>query len=135
MLFRNVPESDPEDLLTGCIRFDPSKAETMQLSLQEPDLDALARKVAGLVIDRLGELRSELPEHQVDELLDESGAAEVLGLRPSTLTKWRQLQKGPPYHALTNGADGRAAIRYARRDLLAWAAERRVDPTREEVAE
>ena len=108
----------------------------MQHSLPAADLDTLARKVAGLVVDRLAILGCcDLPDQRVDELLDEAAAAEVLRLRPSTLTKWRQLKKGPPYHALSNGDEARAAIRYRRSDLLRWTAERRIDPAREEDAE
>jgi excisionase family DNA binding protein len=49
-----------------------------------------------------------------DALLDELQAAQLLGLSSRTLQAWRAKGEGPPFVRA-----GRA-IRYRRRDLMAW---------------
>jgi predicted DNA-binding transcriptional regulator AlpA len=50
----------------------------------------------------------------LDALLAEVHAAELLGLSTRTLQSWRSKSEGPPFVRA-----GRA-VRYRRRDLLAW---------------
>lgn len=52
-------------------------------------------------------------------LLDTEKAAEILGLKPSTLDGWRCRGGGPPYLKLG------AAVRYVESELLEWALSRR----------
>jgi predicted DNA-binding transcriptional regulator AlpA len=52
-------------------------------------------------------------------LVNEAGAAALLGLKPRTLTEWRMLGTGPAYVRISN-----RCIRYRLSDLDAWAAER-----------
>jgi hypothetical protein len=51
-----------------------------------------------------------------DALLDEQGAARVLGISPRYLQKHRSTGDGPAYVKISA-----RCIRYRRRDLLAWA--------------
>ena len=53
----------------------------------------------------------------MQRLIDTRSAADRLGLRPSTLTQWRWLGKGPRYRKLG------AAVRYHVDDIDAWADE------------
>lgn len=55
----------------------------------------------------------------LDRLLTVEQAAAFLNLRPRTLNKWRVIGGGPAYIAISN-----RAIRYRRRELVAWANER-----------
>jgi hypothetical protein len=52
--------------------------------------------------------------HDLDVLLPEVHAADLLGLSTRTLQAWRSRNLGPPFVRA-----GRA-IRYRRRDLLGW---------------
>jgi hypothetical protein len=56
--------------------------------------------------------RSDPPD--ADTLLGEMRAAELLGLSSRTLQAWRARSEGPPFVRA-----GRA-VRYRRRDLIAW---------------
>jgi hypothetical protein len=56
--------------------------------------------------------------------LDEGKAAEILGARKLTLTKWRQRGVGPVYYKL-NGA-----VRYRLEDLRAYLDSCRIDPAK-----
>lgn len=62
-------------------------------------------------------------EEAVSELLKESGAGRVIGVKSNTLRKWRQLGIGPAYIRLSN-----RCVRYKREDLLAFLESRRVTP-------
>jgi hypothetical protein len=64
--------------------------------------------------------------YQPDEMLTEQQAAEVLGLKPNTLRKYREKRTGPPYYR--HGAGQRTRVRYKYSDLLAWRESRRVEP-------
>jgi hypothetical protein len=55
--------------------------------------------------------------------LTTDAAARELGVSPHTLRNWRAAGTGPAYFALT-----RSRIFYARSDLAAWLARRRVVP-------
>lgn len=59
----------------------------------------------------------------VSELLKESSAGCVLGIKGATLRKWRQLGVGPDYIRLSN-----RCVRYARADLVKFLESRRVKP-------
>ena len=52
-----------------------------------------------------------------DPLLSANEAAELLGLSPATLKKWRRNHRGPRYHRLGS------AVRYKREDLEAFVSE------------
>ncbi len=54
-----------------------------------------------------------------DALLREDDAATLLGFRPRAMQDWRRRGVGPPYVKVSA-----RAVRYRRRDLLAWAAAR-----------
>lgn len=56
--------------------------------------------------------------------LDEKKAAEILGARALTLTKWRQRGRGPVYYKL-NGA-----VRYRLEDLQTYLESCRIDPAK-----
>lgn len=56
------------------------------------------------------------------ELLDETGAAEYLGVSRSLLQKWRHFRKGPVYVKI-----GRY-IRYDPRDLEKYILSQKIDP-------
>ena len=51
-------------------------------------------------------------------LLDEKRVAEVLGLPPGTLRRWRCVGEGPAYVKLGNGP--KARVRYDARDIAAY---------------
>ena len=51
-------------------------------------------------------------------------AAEVVKVAVQTLANWRAAGLGPPYSKLSEGRAGR--VRYLRRDVLRWRAERQV---------
>lgn len=61
-----------------------------------------------------------------DGLLDTRQAAELLGLRPSTLEQWRWQGRGPEHVRLS-----RRAVRYRREDLDAYIAENMAGSTAE----
>jgi predicted DNA-binding transcriptional regulator AlpA len=55
-------------------------------------------------------------QHQQEpEAVDERRAAEIVGLKPATLKKYRMRGGGPPYVRY-----GRRAVRYRVADLRAW---------------
>ena len=54
----------------------------------------------------------------LDCLLNTEQAALFIGFEPRTLNKWRVVGGGPPFIAISN-----RAVRYRRRDLIAWANE------------
>lgn len=54
-----------------------------------------------------------------DRLLRESEAAMLLGFTRRALQAWRQRGGGPPFVRISS-----RAVRYRRRDLVAWAEER-----------
>jgi predicted DNA-binding transcriptional regulator AlpA len=56
-----------------------------------------------------------------DQLLDQETAAALLGVSPRTMERWRAERSGPPFIKLSA-----RAIRYSRRALLLWIAERTV---------
>lgn len=59
-----------------------------------------------------------------DDLLDErAAAARIRGIAPATLRAWRSEGRGPAYHR----RGGR--IYYTARDLDAWLAAQRIEPT------
>jgi len=62
------------------------------------------------------------------ELLDQSEAAEFLGLSENTLMSWRSRKMGPAYHNLGEGKKRR--IKYDVRDLIAYLESRKVRPSR-----
>ncbi|HEV2153009.1 helix-turn-helix domain-containing protein [Bradyrhizobium sp.] len=55
-----------------------------------------------------------IPTADPDALLTEDIAAEILSISIRTLQSWRPRQAGPPFVQV-----GRA-VRYRRRDLIAW---------------
>jgi hypothetical protein len=59
-----------------------------------------------------------------DALLREQDAARLVGFTPRALQEWRRLKKGPAYVRV-----GSRAVRYRRRDLVAWANALRIAPT------
>jgi len=66
-----------------------------------------------------------MPGHSVDEpdqLLDERGAAALLGVSTRTMERWRAERTGPPFVRLSA-----RAIRYSRAALLRWIAEKTVN--------
>ena len=54
------------------------------------------------------------PTTQEYEMLDERGAADLLGLKPATLRQWRMQERGPAFVRMQR------TIRYRREDLLAY---------------
>jgi predicted DNA-binding transcriptional regulator AlpA len=56
-----------------------------------------------------------------DQLLDQDGAAALLGCSARTLERWRAERSGPPFIKLSP-----RAIRYSRKALLLWLSERTV---------
>ncbi|TZG25892.1 transcriptional regulator [Sphingomonas montanisoli] len=65
---------------------------------------------------------------ELKPLLDEVGAAPMVGTEPKTLANWRVLGKGPKFIRV-----GRKAM-YHPDDLIDWLAARRVSSTSERVA-
>ena len=59
------------------------------------------------------------PVDDPDALLREEDAAAFLNFTPRAMQSWRTRGVGPPYVRVSS-----RAIRYRRRDLLAWAAAR-----------
>ena len=90
------------------------------------DLEALAVELAPLVADEISARLRGVAEREQSALLDEHDAARLVGLSPATLKGHRKRRTGPPFLHIGDGK--RPAVRYARADLLRWAAERRVDP-------
>ena len=90
------------------------------------DLDAVADAVAGRVVEQLAPRVAGAPADK-DVLLNETGAAQLLGLQPATLTAWRSRGRlggeGPPFIRL--GDSKKPAVRYKRADLISWANQRR----------
>jgi predicted DNA-binding transcriptional regulator AlpA len=62
-------------------------------------------------------------------LLDERGAAAMLGMTPRTLQEWRRVGSGPPYVRISS-----RCVRYRVADLESWAAERVRTSTSAEAA-
>lgn len=58
--------------------------------------------------------RASIYDHHMDKLLDNAQVAEILGIKPATLRKWRHLNKGPRWIKL-----GRRAM-YKPEDVTAW---------------
>lgn len=58
-----------------------------------------------------------------DQMLDQNGAAALIGMSARSLERWRQQRKpgSPPYIKLSE-----RAVRYSRRALLQWLAEKTV---------
>jgi hypothetical protein len=52
-------------------------------------------------------------------LLTEEEAAEVLGIQPFTLAKYRRSGDGPPFVKISRG-DKRLTVRYRKKELLEW---------------
>ena len=81
-----------------------------------------AGKVAG---HREAESEAKAKSHEADDsgnLLTQEQAAEFLNMKPSTLTTWRALRKGPKYSKV-----GRS-VRYRRSDLVEFVSGRVVEP-------
>ena len=57
------------------------------------------------------------------QLQDEKATADLIGLKPTTLAKWRIRGEGPPFHLV-----GRS-VRYDRADIEAWLASRKRNST------
>jgi hypothetical protein len=51
----------------------------------------------------------------LDALVDEAKAAQILDVTPRALQAWRQRGGGPPYVSISS-----RCVRYRRRDLIAW---------------
>lgn len=95
------------------------------MQLSDQNLKAIAAAVMPLVVAELGAILANA-DINTDQLLDENDAARLVGLSPATLKSHRKRRTGPPYMHVGDGK--RPAVRYSRHDLVAWAAERRVDP-------
>jgi hypothetical protein len=65
-----------------------------------------------------------------DQLLSLQQAAEILGIRPETLRKWKAQGVGPAW--VLAGPRRRGLIKYRREDLLNWIMSRRVVPSAEQ---
>ena len=65
---------------------------------------------------------------ELDELLEPEAAACLLGVRESTLRRWRRLGHGPRFVRTVPGPRGH--VRYTRRLLQEWAAGRVEAPAR-----
>ena len=50
-----------------------------------------------------------------DKLLDQSAAAEILGVKESCLEQWRCRRQGPPFLKI-----GKKLVRYRAAELAAW---------------
>jgi predicted DNA-binding transcriptional regulator AlpA len=61
---------------------------------------------------------------QAADLLTEAETAPVVRLSPKTLANMRSRGEGPPYVRISN-----RAIRYSRRQVERWVADRTVTPT------
>jgi predicted DNA-binding transcriptional regulator AlpA len=82
--------------------------------MSEIDLDALVERVAAAVVERL---RSESTHY---EYMTPRQVSELTGFAQVTLEKWRKEGTGPQWARC-----GTRAVRYARRDVIAWLAGRR----------
>lgn len=61
------------------------------------------------------------------ELITTEDAARILGLKPSTLRRWRCVGRGPAFYKLgTRGTP--AYVRYERAEVLAWLQARHQSP-------
>lgn len=60
---------------------------------------------------------------KMKNLLPDTEAARLLGLKTQTLRNWRSMNQGPPYMVL-----GKRSIRYNPDDLMAFANARKVQP-------
>lgn len=67
---------------------------------------------------------SDVTVPEAEDWLTPPEAAEVVNVAPQTLANWRASGIGPRYSKLSEGRAGR--VRYLRRDVLVWLAERRV---------
>jgi predicted DNA-binding transcriptional regulator AlpA len=63
------------------------------------------------------------PSVQAPDLVTEVEIAPIVGLSPKTLANMRSRREGPPYVRVSN-----RAIRYSRRQVAAWVADRTVTP-------
>jgi DNA-binding transcriptional MerR regulator len=63
-------------------------------------------------------MRGSATEKPANDFMSARAAAELLGLSPRTIDRWRWTGEGPPYRK----HGGR--VLYAREDLLAWSAAR-----------
>jgi len=68
----------------------------------------------------------------LDDLLTNEAAARLLSVKPNTLEIWRHKGKGPTFIKL--GDSPQAPIRYLRRAVLAWLAERSFTSTSDVTA-
>jgi hypothetical protein len=100
----------------------------MQMQRSDQNLKAIAAALAPLVVAEIGSILAKI-NARADQLLDENDAARLVGLSPATLKSHRKRRTGPPYMHVGGGK--RPAVRYARVDLLRWAAERRVSPSQQ----
>ena len=57
-----------------------------------------------------------------NKFVNETKAAELLGLKRQTLANWRHKRKGPPYHKIST------RVLYAIPDLLNYSQKHRIDP-------
>lgn len=63
------------------------------------------------------------------DLMTEAECAEMLGLRPKTLSNLRSRNEGPPYVRLASrGGSPRPTIRYSRHAIAGWIAACTVTP-------
>lgn len=77
--------------------------------------------MSDVVVERMRALEARLGADE--PLLDAKAAAEVLGVSPRMLERWRLAGTGPVYLRL-----GLRCVRYARADLRAWIERRKVEP-------
>jgi predicted DNA-binding transcriptional regulator AlpA len=79
-----------------------------------------------IALPRLAEVLSDSPGW-LDEAIDTAEAGRIIGFTPRTLDTWRSRGGGPPFLKL-----GRRAVRYQRRALFEWLAERQRCDTSDE---
>jgi len=77
-------------------------------------------------LPQLGEILGNSPGW-LDEAIDTAEASRIVGFSPSTLDTWRCRGGGPPFLKLR-----RRTVRYQRRALFEWLAQRQVVATRDE---
>lgn len=53
--------------------------------------------------------------HNIEPLLTPDEVAQMLGMKPSTLVRWRRLKQGPPYVRV-----GHRTVRYQPEAVRAW---------------
>jgi len=79
-------------------------------------VEAIAEAVARKIVERAPAATPPPSPTAENEWLDTRAAARYLGYKPKTLAEWREKGEGPLHHRI-----GRRSIRYARRDLEAFA--------------